>query len=100
MKPVYILSVFLIFIIGSSTCSFSQINLKKIPSIKANRLLQLDTDTDTATGMSEGNNTEYYDPDKKSSGLSAGAIAGIVIGGAVLLIAIITQFFSNYLILF
>ena len=79
MKPVYILSVFLIFIIGSSTCSFSQINLKKIPSIKANRLLQLDTDTDTATGMSEGNNTEYYDPDKKSSGLSAGSICAIAI---------------------
>ena len=77
MKPVYILSVFLIFIIGSSTCSFSQINLKKIPSIKANRLLQ--TDTDTSTDYSGANNTEYYDPDKKSSGLSAGSICAIAI---------------------
>jgi len=77
MKPVYILSVFLIFIIGSSTCSFSQINLKKIPSIKANRLLQ--SDTDTSTDYSGGNNTEYYDPDKKSSGLSAGSICAIAI---------------------
>ena len=78
MKPVYILSVFLIFIIGSSTCSFSKINLKKIPSIKANRLLQTDSTTDTGD-YSGGNNTEYYDPDKKSSGLSAGSICAIAI---------------------
>jgi hypothetical protein len=80
MKPVYILSVFLIFIIGSSTCSFSKINLKKIPSIKANRLLQSDsTDSTDYSGGPDGNNTEYYDPDKKSSGLSAGSICAIAI---------------------
>jgi hypothetical protein len=80
MKPVYILSVFLIFIIGSSTCSFSKINLKKIPSIKANRLLQSDsTDSTDYSGGPDGNNTEYYDPDKKSSGLSAGSICTIAI---------------------
>ena len=80
MKPVYILSVFLIFIIGSSTCSFSKINLKKIPSIKANRLLQSDsTETTDYSGGPDGNNTEYYDPDKKSSGLSAGSICAIAI---------------------
>ena len=79
MKPVYILSVFLIFIIGSSTCSFSKINLKKIPSIKANRFLQTDTDTGDYSGGPDGNNTEYYDPDKKSSGLSAGSICAIAI---------------------
>jgi len=78
MKPVYILSVFLIFIIGSSTCSFSKINLKKIPSIKANRFLQTSTDLDTDV-IPGGNNTEYYDPDKKSSGLSAGSICAIAI---------------------
>ena len=80
MKPVHILSVFLIFIIGSSTCSFSKINLKKIPSIKANRLLQSDsTDSTDYSGGPDGNNTEYYDPDKKSSGLSAGSICAIAI---------------------
>ena len=78
MKPVYILSVFLIFIIGSSTCSFSKINLKKIPSIKANRLLQDTTDITDYRDVN-GNNTEYYDPDKKSSGLSAGSICAIAI---------------------
>jgi hypothetical protein len=74
MKPVYILGIFLIFIISSSTCS--KINLKQIPSIRANRLLQ-DSGTDTDH---PGNNTEYYDPDKKSSsGLSAGSICAIAI---------------------
>ena len=76
MKPVYILSIFLIFIIGSSTCS--KINLKQIPSIRKNRLLQTDTDTDEATPSPDGNNT-YYDPEKKSSGLSAGSICAIAI---------------------
>ena len=74
MKPVYILSIFLIFIIGSSTCS--KINLKQIPSIRKNRLLQ--TDTDEPTSFPDGNNT-YYDPEKKSSGLSAGSICAIAI---------------------
>ena len=73
MKPVYILSIFLIFIIGSSTCS--KINLKQIPSIRKNRLLQTVTDTDEP-----GNGTStYYDPEKKSSGLSAGSICAIAI---------------------
>ena len=75
MKPVYILSIFLIFIIGSSTCS--KINLKQIPSIRKNRLLQTDTDTNTDV-TPDGNNT-YYDPEKKSSGLSAGSICAIAI---------------------
>ena len=76
MKPVYILSIFLIFIIGSSTCS--KINLKQIPSIRKNRLLQ--TDTDEPTSFPDGNsNGTYYDPEKKSSGLSAGSICAIAI---------------------
>ena len=75
MKPVYILSIFLIFIIGSSTCS--KINLKQIPSIRKNRLLQSDTDTNT-DATPDGNST-YYDPEKKSSGLSAGSICAIAI---------------------
>lgn len=76
MKPVYILSIFLIFIIGSSTCS--KINLKQIPSIRKNRLLQTVTGTDEATSYPDGNST-YYDPEKKSSGLSAGSICAIAI---------------------
>lgn len=75
MKPVYILSIFLIFIIGSSTCS--KINLKQIPSIRKNRLLQTNTDTDEIPSH-DGNST-YYDPEKKSSGLSAGSICAIAI---------------------
>ena len=75
MKPVYILSIFLIFIIGSSTCS--KINLKQIPSIRKNRLLQ--TDTDTNTDATPDSNSTYYDPEKKSSGLSAGSICAIAI---------------------
>ena len=75
MKPVYILSIFLIFIIGSSTCS--KINLKQIPSIRKNRLLQ--TDTDTNTDVTPDSNSTYYDPEKKSSGLSAGSICAIAI---------------------
>ena len=76
MKPVYILSIFLIFIIGSSTCS--KINLKQIPSIRKNRLLQTD-DTDTDVTPSNDGNSTYYDPEKKSSGLSAGSICAIAI---------------------
>lgn len=78
MKPVYILSIFLIFIIGSSTCS--KINLKQIPSIRKNRLLQSESDTasDVEPPSPDGNNT-YYDPEKKSSGLSAGSICAIAI---------------------
>ena len=74
MKPVYILSIFLIFIIGSSTCS--KINLKQIPLIRKNRLLQTDTDEPTS---SPDSNSTYYDPEKKSSGLSAGSICAIAI---------------------
>jgi hypothetical protein len=77
MKPVYILSIFLIFIIGSSTCS--KINLKQIPSIRKNRLLQTETDTDTNTDATPDSNSTYYDPEKKSSGLSAGSICAIAI---------------------
>jgi hypothetical protein len=77
MKPVYILSIFLIFIIGSSTCS--KINLKEIPSIRKNRLLQTETDTDTNTDATPDSNSTYYDPEKKSSGLSAGSICAIAI---------------------
>ncbi len=76
MKPVYILSIFLIFIIGSSTCS--KINLKQISSIRKNRLLQSDSATDVEPPSPDGNNT-YYDPEKKSSGLSAGSICAIAI---------------------
>ena len=76
MKPVYILSIFLIFIIGSSTCS--KINLKQIPLIRKNRLLQTD-DTDTDVTPSNDGNSTYYDPEKKSSGLSAGSICAIAI---------------------
>ena len=76
MKPVYILSIFLIFIIGSSTCS--KINLKQIPSIRKNRLLQSDTASDVEPPSPDGNST-YYDPEKKSSGLSAGSICAIAI---------------------
>ena len=77
MKPVYVLSIFLIFIIGSSTCSFSKINLKQIPSIRSNRLLQ---DTTDGTDEQPNNGTSgYFDPEKKSSGLSAGSICAIAI---------------------
>ena len=77
MKPVYVLSIFLLFIIGSSTCSFSKINLKQIPSIRSNRLLQDSTD---GTDEQPNNGTsEYFDPEKKSSGLSAGNICAIAI---------------------
>ena len=77
MKPVYILSIFLIFIIGSSTCAFSKINLKQIPPKRAIRLLQQPSDTTDIANP--GNVSEYYDPDKKSSGLSAGSICAIAI---------------------
>ena len=78
MKPVYILGIFLIFIIGSSTCS--KINLKQITSIRANRLLQLENSSDEFTDEQPGNNNEPYDPDKKSSSvLSAGSICSIAI---------------------
>ena len=76
MKPVYILSIFLIFIIGSSTCS--KINLKQIPLIRKNRLLQTDN-TDADTDEAGNGTSTYYDPEKKSSGLSAGSICAIAI---------------------
>ena len=72
MKPVYTLSIFLIFIIGASTCS--KITLEQIQSIREHRLLQEDTDASNGTGPSE-----YFDPEKKSSGLSAGSICAIAI---------------------
>ena len=76
MKPVFALSILLIYIIGSTTCAYSKINLKQIPSLRANRLLQ---GTDEPSSPSNENSTEYYDPDKKSSGLSAGSICAIAI---------------------
>ena len=79
MKPVFALSILLIYIIGSTTCAYSKINLKQIPSLRANRLLQ---STDEGNDGSSGHNetvSEYYDPDKKSSGLSAGSICAIAI---------------------
>ena len=79
MKPVFALSILLIYIIGSTTCAYSKINLKQIPSLRANRLLQR---TDEGNDGSSGHNetvSEYYDPDKKSSGLSAGSICAIAI---------------------
>ena len=76
MKPVFALSILLIYIIGSTTCAYSKINLKQIPSLRANRLLQ---GTDEQNSPSNENSTEYYDPDKKSSGLSAGSICAIAI---------------------
>ena len=72
MKPVYTLTIFLIFIIGASTCS--KITLEQIQSIREHRLLQEDTDASNGTQPSE-----YFDPDKKSSGLSAGSICAIAI---------------------
>ena len=76
MKPVFALSILLIYIIGSTTCAYSKINLKQIPSLRANRLLQ---GTDEESSPSNENSTQYYDPDKKSSGLSAGSICAIAI---------------------
>lgn len=79
MKPVFALSILLIYIIGSTTCAYSKINLKQIPSLRANRLLQR---TDEGNDGNSGHNetvSEYYDPDKKSSGLSAGSICAIAI---------------------
>ena len=78
MKPVYVLSMFLIFIIVSSTCSFSKINLKQIPSIRSNRLLEDNSDSDIGSS-DNGTVSEYFDPEKKSSGLSAGSICAIAI---------------------
>lgn len=76
MKPVFTLSVLFIYIIGSAICSYSKINLKQIPSIRSNRLLQDSSDEPENTG----NETSlYYEPDKKSSGLSAGSICAIAI---------------------
>ena len=77
MKPVFALSILLIYIIGSTTCAYSKINLKQIPSLRANRLLQSNTD-EPSSGHNE-TVSEYYDPDKKSSGLSAGSICAIAI---------------------
>ena len=77
MKPVFALSILLIYIIGSTTCAYSKINLKQIPSLRANRLLQ-STDEGSSSNGNE-TNSQYYDPDKKSSGLSAGSICAIAI---------------------
>lgn len=78
MKPVFALSILLIYIIGSTTCAYSKINLKQIPSLRANRLLQSNTDEPSSSNGNE-TNSQYYDPDKKSSGLSAGSICAIAI---------------------
>ena len=64
MKPVFALSILLIYIIGSTTCAYSKINLKQIPSLRANRLLQSNTDEPSSSNGNE-TNSQYYDPDKK-----------------------------------
>ena len=73
MKSVFVLSVLVLSIIGSTTCSLTKLNLKNLPKIEENRIL---TDTD---GSDAGNMTEYYDPDNKSSGLSTGGIVAIAV---------------------
>lgn len=82
MKPVFALSILLIYIIGSTTCAYSKINLKQIPSLRANRLLEGtdgETPEDSSPSQKNETNSQYYDPDKKSSGLSAGSICAIAI---------------------
>ena len=79
MKPVFALSISLIYIIGSTTCAYSKINLKQIPSLRANRLLQRTDEDDGSSSNGTETNSQYYDPDKKSSGLSAGSICAIAI---------------------
>ena len=79
MKPVFALSILLIYIIGSTTCAYSKINLKQIPSLRANRLLQRTDEDDGSSSNGTETNSQYYDPDKKSSGLSAGSICAIAI---------------------
>ena len=73
MKSVFVLSVLVLSIIGSTTCSLTKLNLKNLPKIEENRIL---TDTDGSDG---GNMTEYYDPDNKSSGISTGGIVAIAV---------------------
>ena len=82
MKPVFALSILLIYIIGSATCRYSKINLKEIPSLRANRLLQASSDEAAPENPSSPANeavSEFYDHNKKSSDLSAGSICAIAI---------------------
>ena len=71
MKSVFFFIFLVLSIIGSITCSLTKLNLKNLPKIEENRIL-----TDTST---DGNMTEYYDPDNKSSGLSTGGIVAIAV---------------------
>ena len=80
MKHSFVISIFLITILGLSTCSFSKkINLKNIPSKKkinkyARNLQEYDSSS-AEPNMTISNN---YSP-KSSSGMSAGTICAIAI---------------------
>ena len=73
MKSVFVLSVLVLSLLSSTTCSLTKLNLKNLPKIEDNRIL---TDTSVTDG---GNMTEYYDPDNKSSGISTGGIVAIAV---------------------
>ncbi len=73
MKSVFVLSVLVLSLLSSTTCSLTKLNLKNLPKIEDNRIL-----TDTS-GTDGGNMTEYYDPDNKSSGISTGGIVAIAV---------------------
>ena len=73
MKSVFVLSVLVLSLLSSTTCSLTKLNLKNLPKIEDNRIL-----TDTS-GTDIGNMTEYYDPDNKSSGISTGGIVAIAV---------------------
>ena len=73
MKSVFVLSVLVLSLLSSTTCSLTKLNLKNLPKIEDNRIL-----SDTS-GTDGGNMTEYYDPDNKSSGISTGGIVAIAV---------------------
>ena len=73
MKYVFVLSVLVLSLLSSTTCSLTKLNLKNLPKIEDNRIL-----SDTS-GTDGGNMTEYYDPDNKSSGISTGGIVAIAV---------------------
>ena len=72
MKPVFVLSILVLCILSSITCSLTKLNLKKLPKIEENRILD-DSSSDTSANMT------YYDPDNKSSGISTGGIVAIAV---------------------
>lgn len=72
MKPVFVLSILVLCILSSTTCSLTKLNLKKLPKIEENRILD-DSSSDTSANMT------YYDPDNKSSGISTGGIVAIAV---------------------